>query len=349
MLPKSLLISLFAAIPVTANQVPLVYTQASPLTFHLRHVHVVTNSSRILFADVPQESTGDDFRDAQEPYTLMTRMMKTHRPSSFAAHARARMRPSSWVAEDDVQELSWGEEDIVGPDITCRESLLHLAKMSNNAYALPDGANGRKWYDPGDMWNAVCTSVFYIYHSMKRCIFQSFPFGWEDDDDGFRGHVFTTDDNSTVVISIKGTSAGFFGGGGPTAEKDKLNDNLLFSCCCARVGITWSPVCGCHAGGWKCDRDCLESSLIDDSLFYPIGIVRDLDLIQFSLRLTLYPPRIYITMCPTCTLTQQYGLLAGSPVPIRIYSLIIAPTRPLFRRCISFVTGCHIWSARGCF
>jgi lipase ATG15 len=103
---------------------------------------------------------------------------------------------------------------------------------------------------------------------------QSFPFGWDEDDDGFRGHVFTTADNSTVVISIKGTSAGLFGGGGPTARKDKLNDNLLFSCCCARVDFTWSPVCGCHAGGWKCDRDCLESSLIEDSLFYPIGTVR---------------------------------------------------------------------------
>lgn len=34
--------------------------------------------------------------------------------------------------------------------------------------------------------------------------------------------------NDTVVISIKGTSAGGFGGGGPTVGKDKLNDNLLF-------------------------------------------------------------------------------------------------------------------------
>lgn len=32
-----------------------------------------------------------------------------------------------------------------------------------------------------------------------------------------------TDDNSTVVLSIKGTSAGLFGGGGPTVKKDKLN------------------------------------------------------------------------------------------------------------------------------
>lgn len=32
-------------------------------------------------------------------------------------------------------------------------------------------------------------------------------------------------------------------------------------------------MCGCHRGGWKCDQDCLEHALIEDSLFYPIGTV----------------------------------------------------------------------------
>ena len=82
-------------------------------------------------------------------------------------------------------------------------------------------------------------------------------------------------DNSTVVISIKGTSAGWIlGAGGPTVQKDKLNDNLLFSCCCARVGITWSTVCDCFSGGYLCDQTCIENSLIEDSLFYPIGTVK---------------------------------------------------------------------------
>ena len=58
----------------------------------------------------------------------------------------------------------------------------------------------------------------------------SYPFGWEPDADGFRGHVFATPDNSTVIISVKGTSIFWpIGGGGPTQRKDKLNDNLLFS------------------------------------------------------------------------------------------------------------------------
>ena len=74
-------------------------------------------------------------------------------------------------------------------------------------------------------------------------------------------------------MSIKGTSAGVFGGGGPTAKKDKLNDNLLFSCCCAKVNWSWTPVCDCHRGGWKCSQDCLEDSLITESIFYQIGTV----------------------------------------------------------------------------
>lgn len=106
--------------------------------------------------------------------------------------------------------------------------------------------------------------------------------------------MFATPDNSTVVVSIKGTSAnGVFGGGGPTVKKDKLNDNLLFrygisgftylladtcrnlSCCCARIDWTWTTVCGCYRGGWKCDQQCVEDALIEESLFYPIGTVSE--------------------------------------------------------------------------
>jgi putative lipase involved disintegration of autophagic bodies len=53
---------------------------------------------------------------------------------------------------------------------------------------------------------------------------QGHPVGWEPDADGFRGHVFVSEDNATVVLAIKGTSAGWLvGGGGPTVRKDKFN------------------------------------------------------------------------------------------------------------------------------
>lgn len=112
-----------------------------------------------------------------------------------------------------------------------------------------------------------------------RCLFsyeiyvlQDHHIGWDSESNGFRGHVFVSADNATAILSIKGTSAGVFGGVG-TIRKDKMNDNMLFSCCCARVDWTWSTVCGCFGGGNKCDQGCLEDSLADETLFYPVGIV----------------------------------------------------------------------------
>jgi lipase ATG15 len=46
----------------------------------------------------------------------------------------------------------WEEDEIVGPDVESRETLLLLAKMTNNAYLEPGEAG---WYDLGDGWNAV--------------------------------------------------------------------------------------------------------------------------------------------------------------------------------------------------
>lgn len=218
------------------------------LNFELRHLHAVaSNSSRIIFADVSPDKPQAVQGYSNGSYPIRTRPITTHRPSSFSAFARARTRALRF---GENEWLDWEEEEVLGPDVESREVLLHLAKMTNNAYVDPDDP---AWYDLNEGWNT------------------SYPFGWEPDADGFRGHVFATADNSTVVLSIKGTSASVFGGAGPTAKKDKLNDNLLFSCCCARIDWTWTTVCGCYRGGWKCDQNCLERSLIEDSLFYPLG------------------------------------------------------------------------------
>lgn len=61
---------------------------------------------------------------------------------------------------------------------------------------------------------------------------QTLPFGWGEDDAGLRGHVFADSTNSTLVVSIKGTSLdGPVPKGGSTARLDRINDNKLFSCC----------------------------------------------------------------------------------------------------------------------
>ncbi|KAF7358934.1 putative lipase ATG15 [Mycena sanguinolenta] len=212
----------------------------APLRFQLRHEHAAAQGSRSLFADVPPSLLG-------QYHEIPIENIKTHRiPSAAYSHAR-------FLSMRDAQTpiLAWDSVEILGPDVSKRRTLLELATMTHNSYyAEPSHKN---WY-PINGWN---TSV---------------PFGWEPDADGLRGHIFASEDNSTVVISIKGTSAPWIAGGeGPTKARDKLNDNLLFSCCCARLGITWSTVCGCYSGGDKCDQNCLEDSLTGDSLYYEIA------------------------------------------------------------------------------
>ncbi|KAG6868423.1 hypothetical protein C0993_003100 [Termitomyces sp. T159_Od127] len=213
-----------------------------PLRFQLRHEHGLTKDSRNVFRDISPSFVADT-------YDIPPISVKSTRPCSFNAFIAAR---SQSMRHLQSVPLEWKDEDVPGPDVTKRKTLLQLAKMTYNSYATPGQSD---WYDLGSGWN------------------QSYPFGWEPDADGFRGHVFVSDDNTTVIVSVKGTSAPWLaGGGGPTVRKDKLNDNLLFSCCCARVGPTWSPVCDCYSGGYRCDQTCAERSLIEDSLFYPTGI-----------------------------------------------------------------------------
>ncbi|KAG1725386.1 alpha/beta-hydrolase [Suillus lakei] len=215
------------------------------LRFELRHEHAVSPDARVVFSDV--SSTVSLVYGNESSYSIDTRYMTSYRPSSFGAYNDARIRS---MRHAQSANLPWYQAEILGPNVEKRETLLELAKMTNNAYVTPDDS---QWYELGENWST------------------HYPFGWEPDADGFRGYVFATSDNSVVILSIKGTSAAVWGGAGPTAKKDKLNDNLLFSCCCARIDWTWTAVCGCYRTGWKCDQDCLEHALVDDSLFYPIG------------------------------------------------------------------------------
>jgi lipase ATG15 len=52
-----------------------------------------------------------------------------------------------------------------------------------------------------------------------------------------------------------------------------MKDNLLFSCCCARVDFSWSTVCDCYAGGYKCEQTCLEDALVAESVYATVGTV----------------------------------------------------------------------------
>ncbi|KAJ7172323.1 alpha/beta-hydrolase [Mycena filopes] len=177
--------------------------------------------------------------------SLKTRPTTVYKPRSQDAFHHARWR-SLTLAE--TEPLDWDPYEILGPDVEDPHTLSQLARMSGNAYAVPGTKN---WYEIDQSWNT------------------SFPFGYEDSENGFRGHVFMSSNNSTVVLSIKGTTLQ-----GPTSKQDKYNDNLLFSCCCARVDFSWvfRQVCDCYRNSWRCDNTCLSKALIEDSLFYSVGV-----------------------------------------------------------------------------
>jgi lipase ATG15 len=81
---------------------------------------------------------------------------------------------------------AWVTEAVSGPNITDKATVINLAEMASNAYAFNE--TDLDWHDFGGPFN------------------RSNDFGWQGD--GLRGHIYANEDNSTIVIGIKGTTAG---------------------------------------------------------------------------------------------------------------------------------------------
>lgn len=144
---------------------------------------------------------------------------------------------------------AWTLDDIPGPNITDRDTVVSLAYMSANAYV--EHTTDGEWTEVGDPFN------------------RSADFGWESD--GLRGHVFADETNATVVIGLKGTSMAVFDGEGTTTN-DKENDNLFFSCCCAQQGPwLWHQVCDCATGTYSCNNTCVVQALRKENRYYQAG------------------------------------------------------------------------------
>jgi hypothetical protein len=115
------------------------------LNFRLRHFHAVTPSAHVYFADLPQHSS---LHADSRPLSIPIAPVLTARPPSAVAFAEARalsMRGQGTM-------LDWEEDQIPGPDVSKRETLLLLAKMTSNAYIEPD-MDG--WYNLTDEWGVV--------------------------------------------------------------------------------------------------------------------------------------------------------------------------------------------------
>lgn len=141
---------------------------------------------------------------------------------------------------------AWTMDNVPGPNITDRDTVVSLAYMSANAYVEVPGEG--EWTEVGAPFN------------------RSADFGWESD--GLRGHIFADETNSTVVIGLKGTSMAVFDGEGTTTN-DKENDNLFFSCCCAQQGPwLWHQVCNCATGTYSCNNTCVTQALRQENRYY---------------------------------------------------------------------------------
>jgi lipase ATG15 len=89
-------------------------------------------------------------------------------------------------SESDAVTHEWRLEHVSEPDVSDKETVLSLAKMSSNAYLLDESAPD--WLNLSAGFNL------------------SLGFGWQDN--RLRGNVFADAENSTAVIAIKGTSPG---------------------------------------------------------------------------------------------------------------------------------------------
>ena len=127
---------------------------AAPLNFELRHLHATSADGRLSFHDV-QEAGISALALSGEPtsYPLRIQRVTTHRPVSMDAFHNARMRSMRFR---ESAAIDWDKIEVEGPDVDDRETLLVLAKMTNNAYLAPDEQG---WYDLGGNWTVVSARV----------------------------------------------------------------------------------------------------------------------------------------------------------------------------------------------
>lgn len=202
-------------------------------------------------------------KTAEKPARLR-RLKERHTPHFLDSYLQYAMEVKGNPKILNRIGLEWEpEQDVLLPDVEDKDSVVALALISSNAYVrLPLTDEEKKkldWTDLGDPWDVDEENP-------------DINFGWLED--GLRGHVFVSNDSKTVVIGIKGTSgAGLPGGGSDeTSGNDKTNDNLLFSCCCARVGYMWTTVCDCYEKTYTCNQDCLEKELLRQDRYYQAAL-----------------------------------------------------------------------------
>jgi putative lipase involved disintegration of autophagic bodies len=167
--------------------------------------------------------------------------------------------PIHLKSHSDISESEEGARQSLKPNLEDKETILSLALMSHNSYTTPDDKSN--WLPIDDTkWSLNTTFGF--------------------DSTGLRGHLYISRSQRLLIMTFKGTSPYWLGIGGPTGASDRMNDNLMFSCCCAKIN-TWTPtpvtpICDCYKGQDRrrpgvmlCAKDCLHGrTRADDPVSY---------------------------------------------------------------------------------
>jgi len=125
--------------------------QNTPLHFELRQLHAVTSDARVIFSDVSNLQSAGFSSNNEGSYSLSrTVPLTVYKPPSFDALINARRL--MWDFSSQSAALDWNEDTVIGPDVESRDTLLLLAKMTNNAYLTPEEDG---WYELGDKWPVV--------------------------------------------------------------------------------------------------------------------------------------------------------------------------------------------------
>ncbi|KAF2030961.1 alpha/beta-hydrolase, partial [Setomelanomma holmii] len=224
------------------------------------------------------------------PFPIKTSPVKIDRPTVRLYDAQVPMSPI------------WVSEDIPGPDVEDKDTIINFAYMSEDAYKI--GRDDPGWLDVDESYNT------------------SIPFGW--DDSGIRGHVFSDDTNSTIILAVKGTTVAMFEGNG-TSGHDKENDNLMGSCCCGQGGsYLWRTVCDCKTNTFTCDEKCVKDELKQPNRYYAATLE------LYDEITTLYPEANIMTVGHSLggVLASLIGLQHGIPaVTFETYPQALAARR----------------------
>lgn len=233
-------------------------------TFTLRHVYHHGDLNRPALhhrLDLPSTASSTVWIETEEgghepvarPLVAKSSPMEIHRlkdrrPSVVDPMvAAAREYDGVWASNVNA----WAFDTVDGPDVTNVDTIHTFAQMAANAYV--EAPNTGDWKDVNGGFNRT----------------DDHGFGW--DSDGLRGYLYANEDNSTIVIGVKGTTLAIWDGDGTTTN-DKENDNLFFSCCCGQQGsYLYRQVCDCATGTYTCNLTCLKKSLKKENRYYAAG------------------------------------------------------------------------------